>query len=842
MGVETPQSDAELLQAVRAGNAAAYGELYERHVAAARALARQLVRGAEVEDVVAESFTKILDLVGRGSGPDSGFRTYLLTVVRRTVYDRSRVESRQVTTGEIELYDPGVPFVDPALVGLEKSLIARAFLSLPERWRAVLWHTEVERLKPAGVAPLLGLSANGVAALAYRAREGLRQAYLQLHLGTLPEHECRPMLAKMGAYVRGGLARRDSKAIDEHVDGCEECHGVLLELTDVNRGLRVMVGPLIAGPLFGGYAAALARMSVAGGGAGGVLRAFGRLRRAPKGRQAAVAGATMSVAAAVAAAAVLLPVSSERPAVRPSEAPRVAQPPAKDDPARVRVRVPPPSERPAQVPPPVRKDRPGRARLRATIDALGSLVRAQPGIVALRLRNYGDAPSEELAAQVDLPPGVTLVPTARHAHRAAHPGSSGATGSTGSTGSAGAGGAGGAAGTEGSAKATSAANTGGSAGTGGFAGVVRSAGPGGTVGTVDGWACRPAEGGARCVRKALAAGQGTTVFLRVLVADEAPQGPGPAVRIAAGPLRLLAKAETGVRGSGAPARFATDGKVTVRAIGNALLSCPQERAGCLEARRREGAQRDNDLWPMTALDQDDRSDTASSSGAELSVPKGGEVVWAGLYWSATGERAGPIKLRPPGRKKYLTVRPGQVTVRELPLGPVYQAFADVSELVGDVRANGTWWAADAPMKEGVSRHAGWSLVLIVTDPAEPYSQAVVLDTAAVIGGGARRARIPLGGLSPAAAPARVELVTWEGDADLKGDKVSLGSGALTPAGGERALANVFDGSSSGAGELTFGMDVDTVGAELGVDPALTILTDKDVVLFGVAALSVRARS
>jgi hypothetical protein len=32
------------------------------------------------------------------------------------------------------------------------------------------------------MAPLLGLTANSVAALAYRAREGLRQAYLQMHL------------------------------------------------------------------------------------------------------------------------------------------------------------------------------------------------------------------------------------------------------------------------------------------------------------------------------------------------------------------------------------------------------------------------------------------------------------------------------------------------------------------------------------------------------------------------------------------------------------------------------------------------------------------------------------
>ncbi|MGN9837776.1 sigma-70 family RNA polymerase sigma factor [Nonomuraea sp. H19] len=770
-----PQSDADLLQAAKGGNAVAYGQLYERHVAAARALARQLVKGTEVEDVVAEAFTKILDLVGRGIGPESGFRTYLLTVVRRTVYDRSRIESRQVTTEEIEDYDPGVPFVDPALVGLEKSTIARAYLSLPERWRAVLWHTEVERIKPAEVAPLLGLSVNGVAALAYRAREGLRQACLRLQLRAKPRRECLPVLGKMGAYVRGGLARRDSKEVDEHVSGCEECHGVLLELADVNRGLRVMVGPLIAGPLFGGYAAELGKSAGGGGGAVGLLR---RLRRAPTHLQVVVAG---GVAVAVAAAATLLLVSDDKPVRKPATAP-IAQPPEPVRPALPQAKS---AEPPERVPPPVKTvKQPGKARLRATIDPLGALVRAQPGIIGIRLRNYGEAPSEKLAALVDLPPGVTLIPTSRH-HQAA------------------------------------------------------SLDP---VGTVDGWACRPSSGGATCSREPLAAGEGTAVFLRVLVAQEAPEGAGPAVRIAGGAQEVKARAEEGVRATGAPARFATEGKVTVRAIGNTLLSCPETRAGCAQARRRQGDQRDNDLWPMTAIDRDDSPGTAVSSAAELSLPKGGRVVWAGLYWSASGDHAGPIKIRPPGRRKYVTIRPGQVTFRELPAGPVYQAFADVSALAANARRNGTWWAADAPLEEGVSRHAGWSLVLIVTDPAEPYGQAVVLDTATVVGGAVRRVRIPLGGLTPAAAPARAELVTWEGDTDLKGDKVSLGTGAITPEGGDRAVANVFDGSASGAGELTFGVDVDTVRAELGVDPGLTIATDKDVVLFGVAALSARARS
>ena len=176
-----PPADADLIAASRAGDAAAYDTLYRRHVAAAHSLARQLVRNrAEADNVVAETFAKILDLLHRGGGPDDAFRPYLLTAVRRAAYDRHRAERRQLVTDEMETFDRGVPFADPAVADLERTMIARAFASLPERWQAVLWHTEIEGARPADVAPLLGLTANGVAALAYRAREGLRQAYLQM--------------------------------------------------------------------------------------------------------------------------------------------------------------------------------------------------------------------------------------------------------------------------------------------------------------------------------------------------------------------------------------------------------------------------------------------------------------------------------------------------------------------------------------------------------------------------------------------------------------------------------------------------------------------------------------
>ncbi|WP_084955737.1 sigma-70 family RNA polymerase sigma factor [Thermoactinospora rubra] len=786
MSPETPQSDAALLDAVRSGNAAAFGELYERHVAAARALARHLVRAeAEAEDVVAESFTRILDLVGRGGGPEAAFRPYLLTVVRRTVYDRGRVAGRQVTTGDIEEFDPGTPFVDPALSGLEKSLIAKAFLSLPDRWKAVLWHTEVEGAGPAEVAPLLGLSANGVAALAYRAREGLRQAYLQMHLSGTPQQSCRPVLGKMGAHVRGGLGRRDSRMVEEHMSACTQCRSVFLELSDVDRGLRVIVGPLVVGPAFAAYSAALAKAGSAGG--VGATKAMGWIGRAPRHRQAAAAGGT---AVALAAALVLLLVSGEEPDRPPPERARAlpSAAPRLPPPAEERAERPEP-ERPQPVPahrrptPPPATAKPGAARLSARIDPLGSLVRGRPGIVALRVRNEGGAPSRDVVAAVDLPPGVTLAPSRWGRART------------------------------------------------------------GSAGTLDGWACRPRAAGARCAREPLGPGRLTTVFLRVTVAPTAPEGVGPAARVRSGDQRVRVRATAGVRGSGAPARFAADGGVAVTAAGNTLLTCPPEEDGCERGRRREGDRRDNDLWPMRRLDEDDVAGTGASSSAVLELPRGGRVVWAGLYWSAGLAAGGPIKVRPPGRKGYVTVEPDEVAVRELPSGPAYQAFADVTGLVAAASGRrATWWAADVPLGEGVSQHAGWSLVVVSTDPARPYSQAVVVDAATVVGGGRDEEVVPLGGLYPAAVPADVRLVAWEGDADLKGDRVSAGSAALRPAGGDGDEGNVFDGSAEGAEGLAFGVDVDSFQAELGADPRLELATAKDVVLFGVAAVSVRARS
>jgi hypothetical protein len=113
-------------------------------------------------------------------------------------------------------------------------MAARAFAKLPERWQAVLWHTAIEGQAPAQAAGAFGLTANGTSALAYRAREGLRQAFLQVHLAELAAERCRATVDKLGAWTRGGLSKRDGADVEAHLDRCPQCQRRADQLAEVD--------------------------------------------------------------------------------------------------------------------------------------------------------------------------------------------------------------------------------------------------------------------------------------------------------------------------------------------------------------------------------------------------------------------------------------------------------------------------------------------------------------------------------------------------------------------------------------------------------------------------------
>ncbi len=321
LGLDAP-TDAELITAVRGGDTEAYGQLFDRHRPAAQRLARQLVRGPDADDLVNESFTRVLATLMDGRGPDESFRAYLLTAMRRFHIDRLRAGQRVRSTDDETELDRAVEWVDPAERRFEAGAAAEAFAALPERWQTVLWHLDVEGQKPADLAPILGMSPNSVSALAYRAREGLRQAYLQQHLSEDQRDACRATTEKLGAYVRGGLAARDTGKVEAHLDECARCMGLYLELREINHDLAGWLAPALLGSAAAGYLGTGSAVA-AGGGVlamvkGGLLAVTAPFRALGPGAQAAAAGTAI---AAVAIAAVVATTGPDAPAPPAAAAP-----------------------------------------------------------------------------------------------------------------------------------------------------------------------------------------------------------------------------------------------------------------------------------------------------------------------------------------------------------------------------------------------------------------------------------------------------------------------------------------------------------------------------------------
>jgi DNA-directed RNA polymerase specialized sigma24 family protein len=262
-GGRMPGSDAELLNTIRSGDSRPFDLLRGRHAAAARYLAGHLVRGPAAADTVVElAFARVLDAIQRGGGPTDAFRPYLLTAVRRAASEGAP-GGAPVPTDEQQIPDPGQLLIDPAVASLEGSPVVPAFLSLPERWRAVLWHTDIEGATPVEAAPLLGLSTAGVTELAGRARDGLARAYLRL---------------------RQAAGEREPDA-----------------LADVGAALRQTVAPIILGGAAAAYLAGLAEAGVAGPARTARPGRSGRSAGAARRRTAAGSGARPGAGRATAA-------------------------------------------------------------------------------------------------------------------------------------------------------------------------------------------------------------------------------------------------------------------------------------------------------------------------------------------------------------------------------------------------------------------------------------------------------------------------------------------------------------------------------------------------------------
>ncbi|WP_350349246.1 sigma-70 family RNA polymerase sigma factor [Agromyces sp. G08B096] len=299
-------ADSALVERARHGDDDAFAELWRRHSSAGRTVARSFST-LDADDLVAESFTRIFDAIRKGGGPTGAFRPYLFTTIRHTAAGWGRAR-HETTLETLESFEDPSSSEAASLDALDRSLTAQAFRSLPTRWQEVLWYSEVEQMSPAEIAPLVGMSANSTAALAYRAREGLRQAWITAHLRTADDPECRWTIDRLGAYTRGRLGARDTGKVDAHLDRCAKCTIVAAEARDVGARLALVLLPLAAGVTGASTYTAWLQQGAPGadlavGAAGGAVALAAGSATTGAGTSGAAAGTATGVASASATSA-----------------------------------------------------------------------------------------------------------------------------------------------------------------------------------------------------------------------------------------------------------------------------------------------------------------------------------------------------------------------------------------------------------------------------------------------------------------------------------------------------------------------------------------------------------
>lgn len=288
-------SDMELVESTRNGDSAAFGELWNRHSGAGRSVARS--HNHDADDLLAEAFARVFQAISTGGGPTAAFRPYLFTTIRNVSMQWSRQRGADPSEDLDLVADPDSE-EEASLAALDKSLTVQAFRSLPTRWQEALWYSEVEQMSSQEIGPLLGMTANAVSALTYRAREGLRQAWIQAHLSRAKNPECATTIERLGSYTRGMLGSREMKRVRDHLGTCASCSIVAEEARQVGSRLALVLLPLAAG--VSGAAGFLAWLQT--GGTAGSMVAAAAATHVATGGAGSLAGAGASGSAVLGSA------------------------------------------------------------------------------------------------------------------------------------------------------------------------------------------------------------------------------------------------------------------------------------------------------------------------------------------------------------------------------------------------------------------------------------------------------------------------------------------------------------------------------------------------------------
>lgn len=174
--VSEPEQENRLVHSWVAGNPAAGEILLSLLLPGIYGLCRRILQNqADAEDATQEAFLRLCRHVGKGRALDD-VRKWMVTVAMNLCFDRRRQKVKELPVPLVEEggTQSAVPESEPVDTA-DLDRIRRGMESLPERYRLVLEHHFVLKLKPRQIADVMGLEPGTARVLLHRAISALRK-------------------------------------------------------------------------------------------------------------------------------------------------------------------------------------------------------------------------------------------------------------------------------------------------------------------------------------------------------------------------------------------------------------------------------------------------------------------------------------------------------------------------------------------------------------------------------------------------------------------------------------------------------------------------------------------
>lgn len=331
------RADVDLVSAFREGDDGAAAELYRRHyLRLVRGVATRLPSFEIAEDCVGTAFLRVLEIIRRGKGPTSNVYGYLRTAVVKESANFYLASAPLVTLEDLDdVDDPLAPTVEDQ-ADVDVPCVQSALETLPEHWRQLVKLRYVENKKPAEIAKLLDTDVSALRKMLYRAKNGLRDAYMKQFVVNRSVGSCLPYSSDLAEYANGQLKASRVANLEAHLAGCTDCRHNLAEvqhqwarLSPEALGLALLLGGFGGGSIlaFGGASEATAVALKTAAATPKLFAAGGLVQTLGTAGSIAIAAVTMATIAIGTWAAVSTITSGERADPEPTT---VSQQPGSD--------------------------------------------------------------------------------------------------------------------------------------------------------------------------------------------------------------------------------------------------------------------------------------------------------------------------------------------------------------------------------------------------------------------------------------------------------------------------------------------------------------------------------